>query len=108
MKILQNRHFAVCLSARGFAGFAVTASLVGARRSVATDALRLHELGMIKSSTDKIIARGTDWRFLRRLSAKWDSELGCGLHAERRVPQFRCVVKHSIQPTGPGATLPMP
>ena len=27
-------------------------------------ALRLHEAGMIKSSPDKIIARGTDWRFL--------------------------------------------
>jgi NitT/TauT family transport system substrate-binding protein len=27
-------------------------------------ALRLHELGMIKSTPDKIIANGTDWRFL--------------------------------------------
>jgi NitT/TauT family transport system substrate-binding protein len=27
-------------------------------------ALRLREAGMIKSSPDKIIARGTDWRFL--------------------------------------------
>ena len=27
-------------------------------------ALRLHELGMIKSSPQKIIADGTDWRFL--------------------------------------------
>ena len=30
-------------------------------------ALRLHEGGMIKSSPQKIIAQGTDWRFLREL-----------------------------------------
>jgi NitT/TauT family transport system substrate-binding protein len=30
-------------------------------------ALRLRELGMIKSSPDKIIARGTDWRFLNEV-----------------------------------------
>jgi len=36
MKIVQSRHFAVCLSAPGFARFAVAASLVGARRSAAT------------------------------------------------------------------------
>ena len=30
-------------------------------------ALRLHELGVIKSSPDKIIARGTDWRFLNEV-----------------------------------------
>jgi NitT/TauT family transport system substrate-binding protein len=30
-------------------------------------ALRLHEAGMIKSSPHKIIAQGTDWRFLREL-----------------------------------------
>jgi NitT/TauT family transport system substrate-binding protein len=30
-------------------------------------ALRLHELGMIKSSPQKIIAQGTDWRFLNEL-----------------------------------------
>jgi NitT/TauT family transport system substrate-binding protein len=30
-------------------------------------ALRLHEAGMIKSSPDKIIAEGTDWRFLREV-----------------------------------------
>jgi hypothetical protein len=27
-------------------------------------ALRLHELGFVKSSPQKIIAEGTDWRFL--------------------------------------------
>jgi NitT/TauT family transport system substrate-binding protein len=30
-------------------------------------ALRLRELGMIKSSPDQIIAKGTDWRFLREV-----------------------------------------
>jgi NitT/TauT family transport system substrate-binding protein len=30
-------------------------------------ALRLHEAGMIKSSPDRIIAEGTDWRFLREV-----------------------------------------
>jgi NitT/TauT family transport system substrate-binding protein len=29
--------------------------------------LRLNEAGMIKSSPQKIIAQGTDWRFLREL-----------------------------------------
>ena len=29
-------------------------------------ALRLQEAGMIKASPQKIIAQGTDWRFLRR------------------------------------------
>jgi NitT/TauT family transport system substrate-binding protein len=30
-------------------------------------ALRMHETGMIKSSPNKIIAEGTDWRFLNEL-----------------------------------------
>jgi NitT/TauT family transport system substrate-binding protein len=30
-------------------------------------ALRLHEVGMVKSSPQKIIADGTDWRFLNEL-----------------------------------------
>ena len=30
-------------------------------------ALRLHEAGMIKSSPQKLIAQGTDWRFLTEL-----------------------------------------
>ena len=30
-------------------------------------ALRLHEIGMIRSSPQKIIAEGTDWRFLNEL-----------------------------------------
>jgi NitT/TauT family transport system substrate-binding protein len=32
-----------------------------------THALRLHEAGMIKLSPQKIIAQGTDWRFLNEL-----------------------------------------
>jgi NitT/TauT family transport system substrate-binding protein len=35
--------------------------------SVRFYALRLHEAGMIKSSPQRIIAQGTDWRFLREL-----------------------------------------
>jgi NitT/TauT family transport system substrate-binding protein len=30
-------------------------------------ALRLHEAGMIQSSPQKLIAQGTDWRFLTEL-----------------------------------------
>ena len=30
-------------------------------------ALRLHEVGMIKSDPNKLIAQGTDWRFLNEL-----------------------------------------
>jgi NitT/TauT family transport system substrate-binding protein len=30
-------------------------------------ALRLRELGMIKSPPDKIIATGTDWRFIKEV-----------------------------------------
>jgi NitT/TauT family transport system substrate-binding protein len=30
-------------------------------------ALRLHEVGMIESSPQQIIAQGTDWRFLNEL-----------------------------------------
>jgi hypothetical protein len=35
--------------------------------STARDALCLHEAGMIKSSPDKIIADGADWRLLREV-----------------------------------------
>ena len=30
-------------------------------------ALRLHEAGMIRSTPQKIIAQGTDWRFFKEL-----------------------------------------
>ena len=30
-------------------------------------ALRLHEVGMIKTTPNKLIAQGTDWRFLNAL-----------------------------------------
>ena|SRR5215472_14231453 len=38
-----------------------------AEDSIRFYALRLHELGLIKSSPQKIIAEGTDWRFLNEL-----------------------------------------
>ena len=34
-------------------------------------ALRLHEAGMIKSSPQKLIAQGTEWRFLNELKQEW-------------------------------------
>jgi NitT/TauT family transport system substrate-binding protein len=34
-------------------------------------ALRLHEAGMIKSSPQKLIAQGTDWRFLNELKKEF-------------------------------------
>ena len=33
-------------------------------------ALRLHEVGLIKSNPKKIIADGTDWRFLERAQTR--------------------------------------
>jgi NitT/TauT family transport system substrate-binding protein len=36
-------------------------------------ALRLHEAGMIRSSPQKIIATGTDWRFLNELKRELKS-----------------------------------
>ena len=30
-------------------------------------ALSLHDIGMIKTSPNKLIAQGTDWRFIREL-----------------------------------------
>jgi NitT/TauT family transport system substrate-binding protein len=38
-----------------------------AEDSVRFFALRLHEAGMIKTSPQKIIAQGTDWRFLNEV-----------------------------------------
>jgi NitT/TauT family transport system substrate-binding protein len=35
--------------------------------SVRFHALRLHEIGLIKSTPQKIIAQGTDWRFFNAL-----------------------------------------
>ncbi len=35
--------------------------------AVRFDALRLHEAGLIKSTPQKILAQGTDWRFLNEL-----------------------------------------
>ena len=35
--------------------------------SVRFYALNLHDVGMIKTSPNKLIAQGTDWRFIREL-----------------------------------------
>ena len=37
------------------------------RTPFASNALRLHESGLIKSSPQKIISQSTDWRFLKEL-----------------------------------------
>jgi NitT/TauT family transport system substrate-binding protein len=42
-------------------------------------ALRLHEVGMIKSTPQKIIAQGTDWRFFNELKKElkaWEGDGG--------------------------------
>jgi len=39
-------------------------------------ALRLHEAGMIKSTPQKIIAQGTDWRFFNELKRELKGERG--------------------------------
>ena len=36
-------------------------------------ALRLHEAGLIKSNPQKILAQGTDWRFLNELKKELKS-----------------------------------
>jgi len=33
--------------------------------------LRLRDVGMIKSSPEEIIAKGTDWSFLNELKREW-------------------------------------
>ena len=38
-------------------------------------ALRLHEVGMVRSSPQKLIAQGTHWRFLNELKRELK---GCG------------------------------
>jgi len=35
--------------------------------TVRFDALRLHEVGIMKSEPQKIVAQGTDWRFLNEI-----------------------------------------
>ena len=53
-------------------------------------ALRLYEAGLLKSSPDKIIARGTDWRFLaevrRDRSAAASAPLICPIHPAGAPP----------------------
>ena len=47
--------------------FQVTHPVTGHEDTVRFYALRLHEAGMIKSSPQKVLAQGTDWRFLNEL-----------------------------------------
>src|SRR5713226_6194879 len=44
-------------------------------------ALRLHEVGMIKSSPQKIIAEGTDWRFFNELKKELKAAI-CALESQ--------------------------
>ena len=45
-------------------------------------ALRLHEVGMLQSSPNALLAEGTDWRFLERAQARAE-----GVRQGRRVDQ---------------------
>ena len=38
-----------------------------AEDTIRFNALRLYEVGMVKSAPEKLIAQGTDWRFLNEL-----------------------------------------
>jgi NitT/TauT family transport system substrate-binding protein len=44
--------------------------------TIRVDALRLHDAGMIKSPPQKLIAQGTDWRFLTELKNELKGERG--------------------------------
>ncbi len=68
-------------------------------------ALRMHEAGMIKSSPQKIIAQGTDWRFLRELKKElkslamktWSSLQVTGLSCCGRAILAREVLCHDTK-----------
>ena len=47
-------------------------------------ALRLHEVDMIKSNPQEIIANGTDWRFLNELKRELKASLGREYDREHR------------------------
>ena len=60
-------------------------------------ALRLHDVGMIKSNPQKLIAQGTDWRFVNELKRElkastltYSKETACGESAKSRArpPRF--------------------
>ena len=55
---------------------------VRSRGHVRFYALRLHEAGMIKTSPQKIIAQGTDWRILRELKKELKSLAMSGLGSQ--------------------------
>jgi NitT/TauT family transport system substrate-binding protein len=57
-------------------------------------ALRLREAGMIRSSPEKIIANGTDWRFLtevRRDRTATASAAFCSIHRAASSPSSSAV-----------------
>ena len=47
--------------------FLKSAAAIGTGTLLGLSALRLYEAGMIKSNPQKILAQGTDWRFLNEL-----------------------------------------
>jgi NitT/TauT family transport system substrate-binding protein len=53
-------------------------------------ALRLQEAGMIKSSPQKIIAQGTDWRFLKELKQEAPAPPPTALGAPLEAAAFLC------------------
>jgi NitT/TauT family transport system substrate-binding protein len=53
-------------------------------------ALRLQEAGMIKSSPQKIIAQGTDWRFLKALKQEAQAPPPTALGASPQAAAFVC------------------
>ncbi len=63
-----RRAFLGGLTVAGTAGLlGLHQGLVAAEPPPETTRLRLHEVGMIKSVPQKIIAEGTDWRFLNEI-----------------------------------------
>ena len=55
-----------------------------AENSLRFHALRLHEAGMIKSSPQKILSQGTDWRFLNELKRELKGWRGSRARAEAK------------------------
>jgi hypothetical protein len=60
-------------------------------------ALRLHEAGMVKASPQKIIAQGTDWRFINELK----QEMAYFPPADRSPSAFALDCAIDAPPDGP-------
>jgi hypothetical protein len=68
MQWTQNRRrFLTTLSATGVSGLMGTGTSLAQDGPPETTTIRLREGGIVKSSPQKIIAQGTDWRFLNQL-----------------------------------------